>query len=174
MKHDARRWTIRSAEVADAGELSALRYQIDGETEYLDREQGEAFLDETGFRKLIEKDAEAENRLFLVAESEGKLVGFARCEGMDLKRKAHQAEFGVVVSKEYWGCGIGRGLLETAVAWADRSGIVKLTLSVLAANQKAVELYKQYGFVEEGRLRADKRLADGYYDTLLMARFHSF
>lgn len=44
MKHDERRWTIRSAEVADAGELSALRYQIDGETEYLDREQGKRSL----------------------------------------------------------------------------------------------------------------------------------
>lgn len=39
-------YRIRSAAIGDAKQLSALRLKIDGETEYLDREPGEAFLHE--------------------------------------------------------------------------------------------------------------------------------
>lgn len=48
---------IRSASAADAKQLSALRLKIDGETEYLDREPGEAFLDEKAFEALIQEDS---------------------------------------------------------------------------------------------------------------------
>ncbi|MDX5629651.1 MULTISPECIES: hypothetical protein [unclassified Brenneria] len=42
-------YTIRSAIETDAEELVQLRPQIDGETENLDRERGEAFIDVAGF-----------------------------------------------------------------------------------------------------------------------------
>lgn len=67
---------IRSASMADAKQLSALRLKIDGETEYLDREPGEAFLDEKAFVALIEEDTKQSRHLFLVAAIEGKIVGF--------------------------------------------------------------------------------------------------
>ncbi|MDE5053126.1 GNAT family N-acetyltransferase [Niallia taxi] len=162
---------IRTAKEKDAQSLSALRLQIDGETENLDRVKGEGYLDEQAFIKVIARDSNAKNNLFLVVESKGKLVGFSRCEGSDFKRISHKAEFGVCVLKEYWGYGIGGMLLKNSIDWAERIGLKKLSLHVLELNQNAIRLYKKHGFEVEGILKNDKLLADGcYYNTIVMAR----
>ncbi|MGO0059178.1 N-acetyltransferase family protein [Brevibacillus fluminis] len=165
-------YTIRSADAADAAQLSALRVKIDGETENMDREKGEAFIDAPGFEQLIKADAEASRNLFLVAAVDDRLVGFSRCQGSELKRLAHKVEFGVCVLQQFWGCGIGQNLLKESIAWADSTGVRKITLSVLETNEKAIALYQKLGFAVEGVLKKDKLLSDGnYYDTIVMGRF---
>ncbi|KKK38869.1 GNAT family acetyltransferase [Mesobacillus campisalis] len=167
------RYILRSAEEEDARCLSEVRLQIDGETENMDREKGEAYIDEAGFKQLISEDTESARSLFLVAEVNGRIAGFARCEGSSLKRLAHKVEFGICVLKEFWGYGIGQNLLREAILWADGSGIKKISLSVLETNEKAIKLYQKHGFETEGILRKDKLLSDGrYYNTVVMGRWH--
>jgi ribosomal protein S18 acetylase RimI-like enzyme len=167
------RYIVRSAIVKDAKSLSEVRLQIDGETENLDREKGEAYIDETGFKQIIKDDTESSRNLFLVAEANEKIVGFSRCEGNKLKRFSHKVEFGVCVLKEYWGYGIGRNLLKESIDWADSNEIKKITLNVLETNDKAIKLYEKYGFEVEGILKKDKILSDGnYYNTIVMGRFN--
>jgi ribosomal protein S18 acetylase RimI-like enzyme len=166
-------YTIRSAIEKDAKELSNLRLQIDGETENLDRERGEAFIDVSGFEKVIHKDTVSPRNLFLVAVADNRIVGFSRCEGTYLKRFSHKVEFGVCVLKDFWGYGIGKNLLNRSIAWADSNGIKKMTLNVLETNSRAIELYKRVGFEIEGILKNDKILSDGkYYNTIVMGRFN--
>ncbi|QHZ47513.1 GNAT family N-acetyltransferase [Bacillus sp. NSP9.1] len=166
-------YIVRPAGRQDAKELSALRVQIDGETEYLDREKGESFIDEADFRELIKKDSEHERRLFLVAVAQNKIVGFSRCAGQDLKRFSHQVEFGICVLKEFWGYGIGNRLLNESIVWADTASIQKITLRVSETNKRAFSLYQKLGFEIEGILKKDKRLSDGTYEnTIVMGRWH--
>ncbi|SEG43203.1 GNAT family N-acetyltransferase [Paenibacillus sp. UNC499MF] len=166
-------YTIRSAAARDAEQLSGLRVQIDGETENLDREPGEAFMDAPGFVKLIEADSDSPGNLFLVAVVQDRIVGYSRCEGNSLKRFSHKVEFGVGVLKDFWGHSIGKNLLKTSIDWADSVGMVKMTLTVLETNEKAVQLYEKLGFEVEGVLRKDKLLSDGiYYGTLVMGRLN--
>ncbi|MDG0874942.1 GNAT family N-acetyltransferase [Paenibacillus thiaminolyticus] len=127
-------YTIRSASVTDAKELSA-------------------------------------RNIFLVAVVQNRIVGFSRCEGSQLKRFYHKVEFGVCVLNEFWGYGIGKNLLKQSIAWADSTGITKITLNVLETNEKALALYKKLGFEIEGTLRNDKILSDSkYYNTIVMGR----
>ncbi|TQR19118.1 GNAT family N-acetyltransferase [Psychrobacillus vulpis] len=166
-------YTVRSAIVEDAMVLSELRLQIDGETENLDREKGEAFIDIPGFEQIIKTDSENPKNLFLVAVVQERIIGFSRCEGNHLIRFSHKIEFGVCVLKEYWGYSIGKNLLKESILWADTSGIKKITLNVLETNDKAIKLYEKLGFEIEGILRKDKLLSDGnYYNTLMMGRFN--
>ncbi|VDG96799.1 putative acetyltransferase YhhY [Lysinibacillus sphaericus] len=166
-------YIIRSAENKDAKDLSDIRLQIDGETENLDREKGEAFIDVQGFEELIKTDTESKKNLFLVAEIHDKIIGFSRCEANLLKRFTHKVEFGVCVLKDYWGYGIGKNLLKESIAWADSNGTRKITLNVLETNEKAIKLYESFGFITEGVLKNDKVLSDGrYYNTVLMGRFN--
>jgi ribosomal protein S18 acetylase RimI-like enzyme len=168
------RYSIRSAVPKDALHLSEVRLQIDGETENMDRERGEAFIDKLGFEKLIKTDDEHPRKLFLVAEVENRIVGFSRCEGNDLKRTMHKVEFGVCIIKNYWGYGIGRNLLKESISWANSIGIKKMQLSVLETNINAIELYKSLGFEIEGILRGDKLLSNGkLYDSVVMGRLNS-
>jgi len=164
-------YIVRSADERDAKELSELRLQIDGETENLDRESGEAFIDVLGFEQLIQTDSANPRNLFLVAQVDDRIVGFSRCQGNSLKRMVHKVEFGVCILKEFWGCGIGNNLLKTSIDWADSSGITKINLSVLQTNDKAIRLYQKLGFEIEGVLKNDKILSDGnYYNTIMMGR----
>ncbi|TWT02532.1 GNAT family N-acetyltransferase [Planomicrobium sp. CPCC 101079] len=166
-------YTIRSAAPKDAQILSVLRLRIDGETENLDREPGEAFIDGSGFERLIREDTKKSNNLFLVAVVDDSIVGFSRCEGNPLKRLAHKVEFGVCVLQEFWGCGIGKNLLMASIAWADANGIKKMALAALETNKSAINLYKKLGFQTEGILQNDKLLSDGnYYNTVLMGRLN--
>lgn len=164
-------WVLRCSDKKDATELSKLRVQIDGETENLDREAGEVFLTPEDFEKLIYEDSIAEKNLFLISEVDGKIVGFTRCEGNKLRRFMHKAEFGICISKEYWGYGIGKVLLENILEWADSAGIKKISLNVVETNINAIKLYKSYGFKEEGLLIKDRIHKDGnYYNTVIMGR----
>ncbi|OAJ73110.1 GNAT family acetyltransferase [Brevibacillus sp. SKDU10] len=166
-------YMIRSATETDAKALSKLRLQIDGETENLDREKGEAFIDPLGFEQLINADTEKKRNLFLVAVVHDQIIGFSRCEGNQLKRFSHKIEFGVCVLKEFWGFGIGKNLLKESIAWADSNDIKKITLNVLETNDKAITLYRKLGFEIEGILQKDKILSDGkYYNTIIMGRCH--
>ncbi|WP_127529605.1 GNAT family N-acetyltransferase [Paenibacillus kobensis] len=166
-------YVIRSASAEDAQQLSGVRLQIDGETENMDRERGEGFIDPAGFARMIESDSSAGRNLFLVAEAAGRIVGFSRCEGSRLKRLAHKVEFGVCVLQQYWGYAVGSNLLRESIAWADSNGVKKIALSVLETNDKAIRLYEKFGFEIEGVLKNDKLLSDGkYYNTVMMGRLH--
>jgi ribosomal protein S18 acetylase RimI-like enzyme len=164
--------TIRSAIENDAKDLSQIRLQIDGETENMDREKGEGFIDIPGFQKIIIDDTLSPRNLFLVAENSNQIVGYSRCEGINLKRYSHKVEFGVCVLKGYWEYGIGKNLLKESITWADSSGFKKMTLNVLETNEKAIKLYKKCGFEIEGVLKKDRIHSDGkYYSTIIMGRF---
>ncbi len=55
--------------------------------------------------------------------------------------------------------------------WADAVGIEKNSLTVVQTNTRAIQLYKKYGFVEEGLLIKDRIHKDGnYYNTVMMGR----
>lgn len=164
-------YAVRSAQPNDADSLSRIRVQIDGETQNMDREPGEAFLDTPAFRKIIMRDTEDDKNLFLVASVNDQIVGFARCEGNHLKRFAHKIEFGVCVLKKYWGLRIGTNLLRESIAWAESNQIKKMALYVTETNQKAIRLYKTHGFHIEGVLKSDKLLSDGRLcNTVVMGR----
>ena len=63
----------------------------------------------------------------------------------------HRAEFGIALSKEYWGLGLGRALTEACIACAKEAGYTQLELDVVAENESALALYRKVGFVEYGR-----------------------
>ncbi|KXY34509.1 GNAT family acetyltransferase [Bacillus cereus] len=165
-------YTVRSAAETDAEQLSEIRVQIDGETENMDREAGEGFIDKIGFQKIVKTDSEEMKNLFLVVEVHNRIVGFSRCEGSNLKRLSHKVEFGVCILREFWGYGMGKSLLQQSIQWADENEVKKISLQVLETNEKAIQLYKKLGLEVEGILKNDKKLSDGkYYNTVVMGRF---
>ena len=129
-------------------------------------------MDIAGFRELIQMDNLKRSNLFLVAVVSDEIVGYCRCAGSELEAFSHQVEFGVCVARSFWGYGIGRELLKACLQWVDEQGIEKVTLKVVASNDKAIRLYEVSGFEVEGVLKRDRRHADGqYYDTVVMGRF---
>jgi RimJ/RimL family protein N-acetyltransferase len=67
----------------------------------------------------------------------------------------------MMVAANWRGRGVGKALLTASIEWARVRGLHKLALSVFPHNNAAIALYRQFGFVEEGRLVRHVRRADG-------------
>lgn len=116
------------------------------ETDYL-----LSYSDENSFNseqegQFLEKKTESTNEIEIIALVDGKVVGTAGIEAVGMKYKVkHRAEFGISVSKNYWGLGIGRALMEACIKCAKEAGYVQLELNVVAENTRAISLYKKRG-----------------------------
>ncbi len=106
----------------------------------------------------------------LVAELDGRVIGYAGLHLRDGKRR-HSAWLGIAVHDEFAGRGAGRLLMEALLDLADNwIGLVRVDLEASASNEKAIDMYRRYGFVEEGRQKKAYFAEGGYEDAVLMAR----
>lgn len=90
--------------------------------------------------------AESDHTLFIVADDNGKIAGFAV-----FYITSPEAELpDIVVSKEYRRQGVGRQLLRTSIDTLVEQGITDIFLEVREHNEPARLLYKSFEFVETG------------------------
>jgi L-phenylalanine/L-methionine N-acetyltransferase len=129
--------------------------------------------------RLTEMLAPGKPDLILVAERTGPdgqamVVGHAGLNpaGAALRRR-HVVSLGIAVASAAQGQGVGNALMQALCDYADRwAQVLRIELTVYADNGRAIGLYRRFGFVEEGRMRA-YALRDGLYvDALAMARLH--
>jgi RimJ/RimL family protein N-acetyltransferase len=111
--------------------------------------------------------------IILLAEVAGRIVGSLDFSAAKRKRFSHTGDFAMTLAPEFRGMGLGLFLLNSLVAWArTKPDIEKINLLVRSSNERAIALYKKFGFVEEGRKRREVKLSDGTYeDNILMALF---
>lgn len=106
-----------------------------------------------------------------VALDQDRVVGWCEVRRDTLPGREHSGTLGIGVRAPYRGAGLGRRLIDAALADAWSRGFIRIELWVRAPNATAIALYRKAGFVEEGRRRDAVRLDDGSEDELLMALF---
>ena len=86
-------------------------------------------------------------------------------------RRAHAMSLGIVVAADWHGKGVSTALMQAIVDLADGwLPVTRLELTVYTDNERAIALYKRFGFEIEGTHRG-YALRDGRYaDTYSMAR----
>jgi RimJ/RimL family protein N-acetyltransferase len=159
---------VRRAVPGDAAALVAL-------AESIGREEGRWILATDGWRSV------GDERRFLrgvqshpdaavfVAEDEGRVVARLSLSRDPHPASRHVADIGLMVAAGHRRRGIGRALLDEAVAWGRGVGVRKLELHVFPWNEPAVRLYESFGFEREG-YRRRHYLRDGeLVDAILMA-----
>jgi RimJ/RimL family protein N-acetyltransferase len=100
-------------------------------------------------------------------EVDGELIGDCQLTGIDHYRGI--CNLGITLGRQYWGQGFGQDAVRTLVAYAFRYlNMRKVSLEVLAEDDRAVGAYKKAGFVEEGRLRQNAWFEGRYVDALVM------
>jgi len=164
---------IRPARTTDAAAILRLHRGVLQERRYFITEP-EEFRDTVDDKiRMIREFERSANSLFLVARKGPNLVGFLTVRGGALNRMRHTGKLEIMVHQDARRQGVGRALLEAALRWAiAHEDVRKLGLAVFADNQRAIDLYRQHGFREEGRRSQEYRLEDGrYVDDVLMYRF---
>ena len=162
---------IRRLERSELGQLLALDRAViaAGRGVVLHHDEVDAKSTERNFNRLHR--AGEQNAALLGAFIGPILVANAEVHRLDLRSLHHAGTLTLGVHPRWQGRGIGRLLLGAALDWADRVGIERMELNVLADNHRAVRLYEHHGFVLEGTRRGAFRFDDGrVVDDLLMAR----
>lgn len=131
------------------------------------------FADEV-WQERVKAAFERERALALYAEvgasSKTSLVGMAGGGWPDKRKARHVAEiYAVYVSPDHRGKGIGAALVQRLLDELKAlAQIDKVKLSVTAANEAAVALYRRLGFEITGYAKRELQVDGRYYDLLQM------
>lgn len=160
--------TLRAAEPSDAAGISALLGRI-GTVEGTLQIPDMPVASRLEFLQRIEP-----RECRLVAVAGGEIVGSAGLHNAGLSlRRAHVRGLGIGLAPEWQGRGIGRRMIERLLDWADNwGGVLRIELHVHADNERAMALYRNLGFVEEGRHKGYALKGGRYVDSFSMARLH--
>lgn len=108
----------------------------------------------------------------LVACAKGEVVGLLGL-WIDTRspRRRHVAGLGMAVHDRWQGKGIGGALMRAGIDLADNwLNLIRLELFVFTDNDRAVRLYRRFGFEVEGTLARYAYRAGRFDDAYLMAR----
>lgn len=98
----------------------------------------------------------------------GHLIGTVRLHSPTVSDRRAQIAIGLLDSDRL-GQGFGTEALRLVIDHAfDGLGLHRLSLRVLADNDRAIRCYSRLGFVEEGRERESARVPGGWQDDLIM------
>jgi RimJ/RimL family protein N-acetyltransferase len=159
---------IRPARPEDAATLVELGAAIGGEPGgwLLNTDGWRSVSDERRYLRALRKHPDA---AVFVAEDEGAVVARLSIARDPHGASRHVADLGLMVAATHRRLGIGRALLEQAVAWAEASGVLKLELHVFPWNEPAIRLYEEFGFEREGLRKGHYRRGGELVDAILMA-----
>lgn len=139
--------TIRKPRTEDAEAIINVMTIADTETLFLARNPGE-FCTSVEREKQIIENVLADNDVeWFVAEYENKVIG--QCSVGLVRRNAryrHRAEVAFVILKDYCNIGIGGKMMEECIKWCKKTGIVQIELDVVKNNEKALKMYRNFGF----------------------------
>lgn len=104
---------------------------------------------------------------WVLRDAAGELLGYFLL--MAIVDEAHLLN--VAVSAERQGQGLGRFLLNQAVACARGLGMESVLLEVRPSNARALEIYQRYGFQQIGRRKAYYPAANQQREDAIVMRF---
>ena len=145
---DGRTAVLRTAQIADAAEMLAFRIKSLGQTDYL-MQYPEEMADYTIEKQLnfINRMIESPNDKMFTVIVDGKIAGTGQVSFNTRIKTRHKAGIGIALLKEYWGLGIGSAIFTEIIKSAQsRDGVELLELEVIEGNERAIALYKKFGF----------------------------
>jgi len=160
---------VRPAVPGDAQQLLALRRTLFAETSLLLWEPEEFVSTVEQEAQFIERITGRTNSLLLLGFTRGKAVGFLAAIGGERNRLKHSALLALGVLREHWSQGVASKMLGQVIAWAPGAGVKRLELTVHTSNDRAVSLYRKFGFEVEGTRRCSLLVDGAFKDEYLMS-----
>lgn len=143
MKHTI--FEIVRAQEQDAAALLEYLKIVGGETENLSFGVEGVPLNVEAEQAYLDVQVQSHNNIQLLAKVNGEIIGTASLNRQQ-NRMSHRAEFGISVKKAWWGCGVASTLMKYILAFARETGVEQINLEVRSDNNRAIALYKKFGF----------------------------
>lgn len=110
-------------------------------------------------------------RVWIALDAHGAIAGHADLRARPEPAAPHRTLLGMGVHRDYRRCGLGRRLVETALAWAAATPpLAWVDLDVLAGNFAARRLYERAGFVVTGEMPDLYRIDGESHGSVTMSR----
>ena len=119
--------------------------------------------------ELLESFADDPHSLFLVLEHKGQVVGNLDLKAYKRPALRHGAVLGMAIQQDFRGLGLGKTLIQQALAWARQTDLKRIELFVYTRNAPALALYRRCGFVVEGCRKGVIYERGTYLDDYIMA-----
>jgi len=165
---DGRTVVIRLATEADAEQLLRNINEVGAEEVWI-------LTDSIAWDPIREREwirgFDGRTSVLFVAEMEGRVVGQVDARISSFAKARHVANLGIVIVKSHRGVGVGRALMDRALAWMKERDVEKATLEVFSTNGPAMALYRKMGFEVEAARRRQFRIRGEYVDDVLMAKW---
>lgn len=159
---DGRKLVLRPPAESDAQEMIDFRVQTARETHFLMNYPEEL----AGYT--MEKQLGFINRMQMaddfmaVAVVDGRIAGTCQISFNTRLKTQHKAGIGIAILKEFWGLGIGSAMFSEMLKRAEkREGLTHIELEVLEGNERAMALYRKFGFETVAEIPDAIRLKDG-------------
>ena len=105
-------------------------------------------------RAILQRASGGEVRVNLALDASGELVGYCVSS---IDRWLTGEIDSIFVGAKYRGQGIGRALMEKALAWLNGKGAKKKIVSVAVGNEQAYVFYSRFGFLPRRTLLEQKK-----------------
>lgn len=162
-------FTIEKAKVSDAAAVLEYLKQIGGETDNLTFGVEGLPCSVEDEEKYIKSLEESTSSVMFTAKINGVIVGDAHFSSSTRERIKHRGEIGISVLKDYWGKGVGSKLMESIIDFAkNTAGCEIIALQVRSDNERAINLYKKYGFEKIGQFKGYLKINGEYIDCDFM------
>ncbi|WP_404442342.1 GNAT family N-acetyltransferase [Sutcliffiella horikoshii] len=158
---------LRPVEESDAKDIVTAVESIIAAGQYIQKDVPRTPEEET----LFIRDMKSKENMYIGVERNGRVVGIARVIRGEIQMKRHTGLFRTWLAEEAQGLGIGKKIMDYTDMWCEQH-IRKLSLTVFSSNQVAYQLYKKYGFHEEGNQKEQAFINGEYVDELWMAKFY--
>jgi diamine N-acetyltransferase len=116
------------------------------------------------------KDMRNERSIFsIVHKQSNTLIGYFQLTKINMINR--NAFAGIVIGEQqYLGQGLGKEVMGLGMNYGFNSlGLNKISLEVVAGNEKAIKLYKMMGFMQEGKFIQDYYNQGRYHDIIRLA-----
>ncbi|MCH5265830.1 MAG: GNAT family N-acetyltransferase [Lachnospiraceae bacterium] len=155
---------IREPQVKDAEGIISVMTKVDTETLFLARNPGEFCTTVEKEKRIIDSVLNNPNCTWFIAEYTGRIVG--QCSvGLvrGYQRYRHRAEVAFVILKDFCNIGIGGKMMLECLKWCTDNNVSQVELDVVTTNERALAMYKSFGFEVVGTLPNALRYPDGTY-----------
>jgi RimJ/RimL family protein N-acetyltransferase len=154
---------VRLRPPAEGDEVALVRWAADPEFAWYQWGRAPGRWDPESARAWLARFDAPGSAIFLI-EHDSRAIGFANYR--ELKPKPKSCEIGIGIGEPaLWSDGLGREALGLVLRYlTENLGVHRITLSVLAFNDRAISMYKAVGFEVEG-IERDAVMTDrGHYE----------
>jgi len=110
-----------------------------------------------------------ENMMALVAVHDKRIVGLAMISKGTRDRRKGVGDLAMYLHQDFQNAGLGAAMLSCLLNLAEKEGLHRIGLHVIADNKIAIHLYEKFGFTREGILKESYFGQDQtYHDELVM------